>query len=64
MNSNRRQLPIVRQAIGPVIIVGIGIAVVLEIIFVVNEGLDYIPYLFVCIAGLILVTFFYGFQNP
>jgi len=63
MNSNRRDFSIFKHAIGRVLLLGIGIAVVIETLFVVYWGVDYIPYLFACISGLILVTFFYGFHG-
>jgi hypothetical protein len=63
MNVKRRNFSIFKHAIGLVLLLGIGIAIVLETLYVVYWGMDYIPYLFVCIVGLILVTFFYGFYG-
>ena len=63
MNGERRDFSIFKHAIGLVLLLGIGISVVIETLYVVYWGMDYVPYLFVCIAGLIIVTFFYGFQR-
>ena len=63
MNGERRDFSIFKHAIGLVLLLGIGISVVIETLYVVYWGMDDLPYLFVCIAGLILVTFFYGFHG-
>ncbi|WAC05368.1 MAG: hypothetical protein OS112_01680 [Methanoregula sp.] len=63
MNRERRDFSIFKHALGLVLLLGVGIAIVIETLYVVYWGTDYIPYLFVCIAGLILVTFFYGFYD-
>ena len=63
MNSIRYYWSLFKHAAGSVLVIAIGIAVLVEILAVVYWGVDYIPYLFVCIAGLVLVTFFYGFKS-
>jgi flagellar biosynthesis protein FliQ len=61
MNDVHRDISIFKHAIGAVLLIGIGIAILIEILSVIYLGLDYLPYLFVCIVGLILVSLFYAF---
>lgn len=63
MNGERQDISIFKHALGLVLVLGVGIAVVIEVLYVMYLGMDYLPYLFVCISGFILVTFFYAFHG-